>query len=407
MKQSVYDFFHSDKVRLFFFSGFAFLLPFFQQASTWWILIWAFYSLVFFDKEVIRINKKLLVLVGLFIVYALSLCYTENGEYPFLERKALLVVMPLLFTLNGRVLPGRHIPILHAFILGCLFSLICSEATAIYHNHHYGWMGKNFFVEKKFAVFHQTVYYALYLLMGLLALIHFSFKNRRLSIASGAFLVIGLFQISNRASLLVFVLLIALHIFSYTRNNYRIVFSLSVATILFLGMLVAVPRWQKTFGEITQKELSDTSTSKKSISKISFRLASWDASTDLIPSHFWLGVGVGDLQHELNAIYKKKGYTTSYEHKFNPHNTYFSMLLETGIAGLILLFMVLFFLYKEIRSQPQWRYFYISFILLLAINFIFESMLSRYSGLSFITFFYCLLVNMREGVALSDLRAKN
>lgn len=241
----------------------------------------------------------------------------------------------------------------------------------------------------KFSVLHQTVYYGMYLVMALLSLAYFPLAKKEVTIIVSLFLIVGLFQIANKAAIIILFLLVVLYIFQRTKGIFRHVITLT-SVLIFAFMLVAfVPRWKDTLKELKENGLTIIPESRTSDQ---MRLAAWDASLALLRDHFIWGVSWGDAQHELNRMYSLKGYAQAAKRVLNSHNTYFSVLLETGLTGLFFLLAYFYNVWNQMNRSVHYRYFFISFMLLLAVNFIFESMFSRYSGLAFIHFFYSLML---------------
>lgn len=380
-----------ENVRLFFLNGFAFLLPFYQGISTIFLFIWVAYSLIAFENRAKVASKQMAIPVLLFSLYALSVMFSDNTSFQYIERKLSLVALPLVFVLNESVVRKKFGTILHFFVLGCAFSLLYCEVNALYNTLHYWWKSKNFFLEKKFSELHQTVYFAMYILMAILILIYHPLRIRWLSSLLIFFFIIGLFQISNRASIVILFLLALLHITIKTKSFFQVTTTITASVFFALIILAATPRWRHTLKEVARYGFS-VNTNNDSLTSYNLRVISWQASVTLMKKHFALGLGAGDTQTALNKIYQEQGYSVAFEQQLNPHNTYFSLILETGVAGLALLFLYFFNVYKLTHTDPTLSLFYVSFILLLAINFLFESMFNRYSGLIFINFFYCLFL---------------
>ena len=95
-------------------------------------------------------------------------------------------------------------------------------------------------------------------------------------------------------------------------------------------------------------------------------------------------------------------YDTYFEfHKYNYHNQYAQILSETGILGLLLLFIILGVLgRKSIKSKD---YGYIMFTVMIISFFLTESILWRQRGLFLFVILYCLYNRV---VFDEDLRLK-
>src|SRR5690606_21768175 len=77
--------------------------------------------------------KSLLLFPLLYLLYFISLLYSENDAYTILERKLSLVVFPLLFFLHKYDVNQRKL-ILKVFIYGLLISGVVCLFVALYRS---------------------------------------------------------------------------------------------------------------------------------------------------------------------------------------------------------------------------------------------------------------------------------
>ena len=84
--------------------------------------------------------------------------------------------------------------------------------------------------------------------------------------------------------------------------------------------------------------------------------------------------------------------------KYHAHNQYLQILLDIGLIGFIpfILLFVYFLRFCYYIKDKKLKMIAINFILIIGINFLFESMFERYSGISFFAFFYCLFISSRD-----------
>ena len=86
---------------------------------------------------------------------------------------------------------------------------------------------------------------------------------------------------------------------------------------------------------------------------IAMRKAVWTCSLDAIKKNFWLGVGTGDGQDELQSAYEKRQfYFASRHNRFNTHNQYLQTLVNFGLIGFTIWMISLWFLYQHYKSSP-------------------------------------------------------
>ncbi len=106
--------------------------------------------------------------------------------------------------------------------------------------------------------------------------------------------------------------------------------------------------------------------------------------------HYWLtGTGPGRLLEALNQRYffhsLYRGYWVGY---FDPHNQFFYDWLSFGIAGILLLIIVLLVQYRNAILSRNHVYLYL--LITLTVTFFTESLLARQQGLLFYSIFTSL-----------------
>ncbi len=80
--------------------------------------------------------------------------------------------------------------------------------------------------------------------------------------------------------------------------------------------------------------------------------------------------------------------------KLNSHNQYLETCAGLGIFGFVSLLYIL--IYGFIITYKKRHYLLFFLLVILSINFMFESMLNRMSGVLFMIFFYSLFVFMNK-----------
>ena len=113
-------------------------------------------------------------------------------------------------------------------------------------------------------------------------------------------------------------------------------------------------------------------------------------SWELIQKNILLGSGIGSDKILLNECYSQ--FTTDvYERKFyNTHNQYLNFWLLSGIISILLFIASLAFsIWLSLKSNDRLMLF---FLILMALTFGTENVLSRQAGVVYYYFFLCLLV---------------
>src|SRR5690606_27244519 len=157
-----------------------------------------------------------------------------------------------------------------------------------------------------------------------------------------------------------------------------------IFTLLFAGYK-AFPEVNNRFNELFNTVFSE---SKELNSTSSIRTAIWKTSLNILTEHPF-GVGTGDVKDVLVENYVKSGLDYAAEKELNAHNQFLQIALATGILGLLVLMIMIFYpLYNAIKNK---YIIYMVFLGLIIINFLTEAMLETLAGVVFFAFFNTML----------------
>ncbi len=392
--------------------SFSLLIPLNQRISTIALLFWLIISIILVKPSKINSNKTLLILPALYFIYVLSLIYSDNFSFKFFEQKASLVVFPLIFYLNGYSYNTKTInKAITFFVMGCFISLLCCFVVATYHSINFNEAGfdfktqvldneilvdssiygGNYFFGSWFSVFHQNTYLAMYLCFA----IHCLLSNPNIvpklkhKAALTLFFCLGLFLLSSKAGLLILILILFFHILKTIKSKIILTSSLLIFLSLASLFLILNPRTKEAISNFYNRGITFHPEDNDSMS---LRLMTWESSLKIIAENPVFGVGVGDAYSALREKYKSKRYIVPYRLRLNAHNQYFQILVECGFLGLLLLFSHIFLLITKKHDSVHIKNLSFGFLVIIIINFLFESILNKYSGLSFYTFFLCLFL---------------
>jgi O-antigen ligase len=396
--------------RLYYYSAlfYAFLIPLHQKAATLAILVWVGCSLLNYRTNHLVNSKELLLLPVLFLTYALGLILSGSTAFPLLESKMSLLAFPLVFFLHRYHLTERN-NIQRALIFGLLFSAVACLLMALYRSFDMsggtlsfrgnveegkGFLesvvyGGNYFFGNHFSLFHQTVYYAMYLSAGIAIIL---FKNhlfrRRTRMLLVLFFTFIIFLVSNKAGILAVALVFLFKIIVANYRRPKKIILIGVFTLM--GGLVAFtnPRIKGTIGKLFKGELTIDHNARYDFKT---RLLSWDAALTLIAQKPLRGYGMEETQAVLNRVYREKGYKEPLRQEFNAHDLFLQVWLENGLAGLIVVVLVFLILFLKGLRAPEHRSYMMTFFIIFLINAFFESIFSRFSGISFFAFLVCFI----------------
>ena len=390
-----------NKVTTFFFLLFPLSIPLYQKSSTILIFVLLLLSVINFRKQKNDFNKKILLLPALFLVYVLSMFINPPFDVGIVVKKFSLLVFPLIFVLNN-FSRAELLRMYKFFVFGCLLAIsaCCFNAflqsvsfldNQILFNPYITpsssmLNGGNYFFGKPFSIFHQSVYFSMFLNIGLIGVLNLKLFSKAQTIALAILFIVVVLQISNKANIAI-VFLILLITFLYQIKNIKIKIA-SVIAILIIGFS-AIMLHPRTKLVVENSYRNGIAIDRESETSTGVRLLVWDAALNLIQTDFLIGVGVSNAYEELKVVYKQKRYVLPYRNRLNAHNQFFQIIIECGILGIFVLFLQLRIFLKERMKDGL---IHVSFFLLIVGNFFFEVVFSRYSGIMSYSFFFCLLI---------------
>jgi O-antigen ligase len=358
--------------------------------------------------------QKILILFYLFYVAGFFWSGNKENALFALEVKLTLVLFPLMISSDREFFRKNIRGILLFFVLGILtsslfcltksFLLSLSFDGKIYFNpidsRYAGWAyGGNRFRYLGLSYILHPTYYSLYILLALIVDVIFLknriFINKYLNIvlkAAVPIFIVMIYLLSSKAVLissLIVLVLFAVDLYK-KYNNVQVKISILFISLIIITVVITNPRFGKLMKAIENPEtIMDNSTDGSFISRVHI----WEAAIDIVRRNFLFGVGPGDTNGTLVTEYKKNNFIDPYEKKSNAHNQYLETFINTGVFGfvtlLLLLIVPLFILEKQ-------NILYKIFLIMIAFNFLFESMLNTIAGVLFFGFFYNLLSTLKE-----------
>lgn len=393
---------------------YAFLIPFHQQIATISLGIWVLLSLLSFNKKELLSNSYLWLPPVTYLLYFIGIFTAEDPSFRFMETKLSFLVFPLLFFLHSYSKNQRS-TILKTFIYGLVFSGIVCLIIATYRSVHFQegslffaanvlegkgafesiLYGGNYYFGSFFSIFHQTVYFSLYLSVGLVVLL---FKtdlfSRKTTVLLCSFFIILIFLISNKAGLIAVGLILLFKTLTTRKTIYKKFAALGVLVLALMALIAFNPRTRLSVEKVYNGALT---LDKNARYGFSTRLLSWDAAVDLIKAKPVLGYGSGDSQEKLNMAYAQKEYVFPLKESYNAHNQWLQTWLENGIIGLLLLVILFIILLKQASKDRSLWGFVIAITVVLFLNTLFESIFNRFSGVSFVSFIMCYIFTISRG----------
>lgn len=357
-----------------------------------------------FHREMDRVY--IFSFASLYFLYLTGLIYTTNFGYGWfdLEIKLSLLIFPLVFaTSPWPLFSQKQIScILWSFVAGCMAgSLIFLGHASV---NEYSYRIPDSFYYMKLAWFFHPSYLSMYynfaigfLLLGLLKTFNENFVK---SIFLGGLIIylsVMILLLSSKAGVITLAVLIVLAaVYSWKRSKARL------AGLMIIGcglVLFGIGYWLApvAFSRISaagRAVASQQSTERVQSESNADRMAVWATAVDIIEHNYLIGVGTGDVKDALMEGYKKNKLFPAFEHKLNAHNQYLQTFVALGLGGFLLLAALI--VLPAIRAFRNHQDIYFVFLLIFALNILFESMLEVQAGVVFYAFFNVFLFSKKE-----------
>ena len=183
-------------------------------------------------------NPYAILLSGLYIIYLISILYSENKEYAYTDLllKLPLLLFPLFLSTTDSLNNSQYKSVLRTFAISTFFAAI---ATLLIGHYNYMQTGlTKYFFYHDLTIFMHSAYYALYSLFAIVIFIYLfnktENKKSKIAYSSMAFgLSIFLFLLSSRMQILIFVTLLTLFIVVRAFQKKRILIGI-LALFCFL-----------------------------------------------------------------------------------------------------------------------------------------------------------------------------
>jgi O-antigen ligase len=358
----------------------------------------------------IQLNKKdikpvftvsNLLLQSVFFVTLLSTIYSINRPEAFNQwgRHITILLFPILFCLSPFDLTKYRRRLLLGFSLVCTLVVLYLYADAFRTIRHYGLPLRNIvsaaFTNQNFAdpIEMHATFFSLQLAIGLVYLVSELLKKQS-TINSAIYgicsiiLLAGIIQLSSKSVFVALFVIINLAIPYFLLKDKRrvrfIAITASLSAIIIIGIF--------TVGSFRVRFINSLKYDLKTTKDNAFdsRLDRWNTATELISKSPIIGYGAGSELGLLHESFFSKKYYNSFLNNLNAHNEYLSMLLKSGIIGLLIYLTTLWFGFKQALQRKDLLFF--TFMLLIAVVSLSENILDVDKGIIFYAFFFSFFI---------------
>jgi O-antigen ligase len=356
-----------------------------------------------------------------FFLTIISLIYSNNVNNAFfnIQEKLSMVFFPIIISGSNLRDEKKIKSIFLAFILGNLIAAIYCLCYAFFTNliiensHIYikywaleGFKNKSFwylfnqrfnlFSYEYLSIFKHPSYYSMYIVFSMCIIYYFirekiivKMKNKIALITLILFFVFMLFMLQSRAGLISLILIsITIPSIEVIKNLKKSLIFILISAILVCAVILISSNTVKN--NISRLKEISKNNNDSSLIKSDIRLQVWYTSAITIKENFWFGTSPADLTDKLVKNYKKFGLKNAADLRLNSHNQYLETFAGLGVFGFLSLMSIMISAF--IISIKNRNYLLLYLMMILSINFLFESVLNRMAGILFMMFFLSLLV---------------
>ena len=308
----------------------------------------------------------------------------------------------LLYLLLFKQIKNAHSYIFSFFIISLIVAYLTCLSVAI----------PKFFVENNYEYFfyqefskvisgaHHLSYFVLFgiviLISNLLGKTSLCFDEKKylwLKILSIIVLSIFLFQLSSKATIILFVI-ISLIIFVYivVEKILALKYALAIiaVAILFVTLGFSTKKVNLRFSNFVNVIFKSEEFNPKSIESTALRISALKTAKAVIKDNFWFGTGTGDLLYKMNDYYKENYFQAAYIKYVSPHNQFLRTFAMHGVFGFISLISVFVLMISTAVKQKSFLLW--MWILMMLVLFNVEDMFGIQCGVVFFSFFTSLML---------------
>ena len=389
-------------------------LPFDKFYSHLILISYGLHTLIQLSKKNIKpfFNLRMLALQSVFIITVLAAFYTSDtkGAFDEIGRRAVILVIPILFCLNPFDLKKYRDNLLLFFALVCTATLIYLYIDVLVTIRHfrlpYSMLFSGYFANHNFSEpigMHATFFsmqagLALIFVLWLL-LKENDFYSRLLYLACAVILTAGLIQLSSKSVFIALFLAINIvvpyFLLQGVKRRRYVMMAASLSVLLVAGILSS-----SAFRERYVTELAKDLSPAKPGESIDSRLARWNVIIKLIEKKPVAGYGTGAELSLLHDSFFANRLYNSFLHNLNAHNQYLSFLLKSGVAGLLVYIGALAFGLNVSFQQKDLLLFV--FILIITCVSFSENLLDVDKGIFYYAFFYSFFIFSTSDATLAS-----
>jgi glycosyltransferase involved in cell wall biosynthesis/O-antigen ligase len=358
------------------------------------VFLFILFAIYIFIKKEQNLNLNLSFLTNslLFVLYFLSIFYSENfkSAISILETTLSILILPISFVFvsgNKKVvllILNQENVFKKLFILFTLFLSVIvlfvsfqyrdSLLTKIELNDFLARLTEGFFWLEEHPIY-LSIYISVSLLMIIDALIVANNKEKVCFIILGVLQLSILLMLSKKGIIISFFFAAIMFLLIKIKRKKRVLKFILLFSILTTAMVVLfLPNTTKRFREVFDAK---SYTKIESYSSTSIRYGIYLCSFERIKESWGVGYGIGDVSNELQKCYTKTSKVLE-KGNYNSHNQYLGIILSVGIIGFFIFITSIIINLKLFYSAQD--YFAFCILLMFVFFMFFENILDRQNG---------------------------
>jgi O-antigen ligase len=393
----------ANRVSYYHLLAFLLFLPFDRLYSELVLGSFVLHSLIHFQKNSWRAVKlsSVLLPVSIYLLTCMGTLYTNYRDEAFYEweRQLAILLFPLLFVFTSLDLPKYRLPLLKGLALSCVLTIVYLYINAVYLiwvNHlPLQFLFTTAFLNHNFSepVDMHATYFSMYIALSASALVYLLVKtqdknSRMIYIIGVLILFAGILQLSSRAVFIALLININMVVPFFLLKRKKMLVFLAISLGFSIVIIAGIFRNDVFKARYITGLKSDLTQQSINLNILEPRAQRWACAWELIKESPLTGHGSGSEIALLKEKYYTRQYYNSYINELNAHGQFLSLLVKTGVPGLLLFLLVLFNGFKKsIRSGDM---IFCSFLVIIAIVSFSENILDANKGIFFFAFFYSL-----------------
>ncbi len=336
-----------------------------------------------------------LLLLAIFALHVVGLAWSEHIHEGLNETgiKLSYFAFPVIAWLMPAINKKQLQQIVMAFVHGCMAFILLAIGYGIYRSItlndivYLGYQELGIYLHPTYAATYMAMAY--FLLMQNAARKDYFYNRRSLHYSVSLVLLVFISMLASKAGLLAALISILMAVIVFLQNKKTIAKTISITitsiVVLVVSTLIAPGtsmRVEAAMHDVESKH-EQTSAIVEAKSSTQLRLVTWSAAWSILKENPF-GVGTGDSESTLVTKYNEMEEPYAAEKLLNAHNQFLQSGIEHGWLGMILLLLLTSIVaYTSIRKM---HWLMINFIILCAMNFLFESFLEVQAGIVFFCF---------------------